>query len=62
MHEYEITIIETLTKIVTIEAKTLEGAYSKVHEKWDSCEYILDISNFFNVMFDVAFRRLLGSS
>lgn len=41
MREFEITIIETLTKTVTIKAESLEEAYAKVQEEWYSCEYVL---------------------
>lgn len=53
MPEYEVTITETLTKTVLIDAETVERAYEKVREKWHDSEYILGAEDFVEVEFGV---------
>ncbi|MBR2207786.1 MAG: DpnD/PcfM family protein [Synergistaceae bacterium] len=45
--------METLFKIVTIEAETVEDAHTKVRERWHNSEYILDADDFAGVEFGV---------
>jgi len=46
MGRYNVRIRETLEKIVTVEAKSVEEARAMVEESWRNSEYILDASDF----------------
>ncbi len=52
MKTYEVTITETLQKIVEIEAASREQAEELVEQKWNDSEYILDAEAFVGVDFD----------
>ena len=49
MKEYEVSIVETLKKTVTVEAESPEDAKYQVQKAWGKGEYILDVlwSSFF---------------
>lgn len=54
MREYDITIIETLKKKVTVEAESQEEAERLVNDRWHNSEYILDADDFQDVQFESA--------
>ncbi len=51
MGKYKVEVKEFLSKIVEIEAKSIEEAITKVKEKYDSSEIVLDYSDFVDVDF-----------
>lgn len=53
MAQFEVTIIETLSTKVFIEADSAEEAYNKAGENWAKGEYELDSADFDCVDFDV---------
>ena len=55
MPEYEVVIVETLTKSVTVEAENEGEAFWKVCKGWKNEEYILYPENFLDVEFEVAY-------
>lgn len=52
--EFEVTIVETLRKKVTVEADSFEEAEQLVNDRWYAGEYILDADDFFGVKFESA--------
>lgn len=44
--KYDITVIETLSRIVTVEAECYDNALEKVEDMYDRQEIILDSSDF----------------
>jgi len=54
LHEFEVTITETLQKKVTVTAKTQLEAEQTVQDDWYDSEHILDASHFTCVNFDAA--------
>lgn len=54
MKEYEVTIVETLKKTVTVKAESPEDAKYQVHKAWSKGEYMLDADNFSDLEFEVA--------
>lgn len=53
MKEFEIEVCETLIRIVTVEADTLEEAIANVMDDYNNAELVLDASDFFDVDFNV---------
>lgn len=51
MKEYEITITETLSQTVTVEAENEQQAKQIVSDRWKNGEYILDADHFKGVEF-----------
>lgn len=51
MKEYEITITETLSQTVTVEAENEQQAKRIVSERWKNGDYILDAEHFKGVEF-----------
>jgi len=54
MKEYNIRIKETLEKVVTVEALSLEHARHITEKNWKNGDYILDASDFKGVAFHAA--------
>ena len=52
--EFDVTIVETLRKKVTVEADSLEEAEQLVNDRWYAGDYILDADDFFGVEFESA--------
>ncbi|MDR0287328.1 MAG: DpnD/PcfM family protein, partial [Clostridiales bacterium] len=48
---FEVTITETLRKVITVEADNTNDAEQAVSDKWLSSEYILDSGDFTGVEF-----------
>lgn len=46
MKEYEVNIVETLKKTVTVEAESPEDAKYRVQKAWSKGDYILDADDF----------------
>ena len=46
MKEFQIEVIETLSKVVTVEADTIEDAVRKVNEQYDNSEIQLDYDDY----------------
>ena len=44
--EFDVTIVETLRKKVTVEADSLEEAEQLVSDRWYAGDYILDADDF----------------
>lgn len=44
--KYDITVIETLSRTVSVDAKSYDEALEKVKDMYDSQEIILDSSDF----------------
>ncbi len=53
MKEFEVTITETLEKVVTIEADSKEEALRLADEMWKNSDIVLDSDNFVDVDYDV---------
>ncbi|MBR5948202.1 MAG: DpnD/PcfM family protein [Clostridia bacterium] len=53
MKEYEITITETLSMTVTVEAENEQQAKGIVSDRWKNGDYILDADHFKGVDFSV---------
>ena len=53
MKEFNVTITETLRKVVTVEAETAEDAKDMVDAAWHNSEYILEAEDFDGVEFTV---------
>ena len=53
MKEYDVTITETLEKVVTIEAESKEEALKLAEEMWKNADIILDAENFADVDYNV---------
>ena len=57
MKEYEITITETLSQTVTVEAENEQQAKRIVSDRWKNGDYILDAEHFKGVEFSVNRHR-----
>ena len=57
MKEYEITITETLSQTVTVEAENEQQAKRIVSDRWKNGDYILDAEHFNGVEFRVNRHR-----
>ena len=53
MKEFNVTIIETLKRTVTVEAETAEDAKDMVDAAWHNSEYILEAEDFDGVEFTI---------
>ena len=53
MREYEVEVVETLIKIVTVEAMTEEDAIKFVKYDYNNAELVLDSDDFFDVDFNL---------
>ena len=53
MPKFEVTIEETLTKSVIVEAENKSEAFYKVRDAWRNEEYVLYADNFCDVEFKV---------
>ena len=49
MNKYQIEIVETLSRVIDIEANSYEDALEKVKEKYDNSDIILDWEDLENV-------------
>ena len=54
MKEYEVSIVETLKKTVTVEAESPEDAKYQVQKAWGKGEYILDADDFSELEFELS--------
>lgn len=54
MKEYEVSIVETLKKTVTVEAESPEDAKYQVQKAWGKGEYILDADDFSGLEFELS--------
>ena len=54
MKEYEVNIVETLKKTVTVEAESPEDAKYQVQKAWSKGEYILDADDFSGLEFELS--------
>lgn len=54
MKEYEVNIVETLKKIVTVEAESPEDAKYRVQKAWSKGDYILDADDFSGLEFELS--------
>jgi len=54
LREFEVTITETLEKVVTVMAKNQCEAEEIVQDEWDNQVHILDADNYVGVKFDAA--------
>jgi hypothetical protein len=52
MKEFNVTIIETLKRTVTVEAETAEDAKDMVDAAWRDSKYILEAEDFSGVEFE----------
>ena len=46
MKRYYVSVIETLNKVVSVDAESKEEAKQKVQDAYDNCDIILDSENF----------------
>jgi hypothetical protein len=53
MREYEVEVVETLIRIVTVEAMSEEDAIKFVKYDYNNAELVLDSDDFFDVDFNV---------
>jgi hypothetical protein len=53
MKEFEVEVVETLIRIVTVEAMTEEDAIKFVKYDYTNAELVLDSDDFFDVDFNV---------
>jgi len=52
MKEYKIEIVETLVRIVTVEADSLNEAIANVMDDYNNAEIVLDADDFLDVEFN----------
>ena len=57
MKEYDIKILETLEKTVTVQAPSREAAQEQVQQAYYNSEHILDSENFTGVQFEPQAER-----
>lgn len=62
MKEYDVTITETLEKVVTIEAESKEEALKLAEEMWKNTDIILDADNFADVDYTVGEAKEIDKS
>ena len=53
MKEYEVEVVETLVRIVTVEAMSEEDAIKFVKYDYNNAELVLDSDDFFDVDFNL---------
>lgn len=53
MKEYNVEIVETLIRIVTVEATSEEEAIEKIMYDYNNAELVLDSDDFFDVEFEI---------
>jgi hypothetical protein len=53
MKEFEVEVVETLIRIVTVEAMSKEDAIKFVRYDYNNAELVLDSDDFFDVDFNV---------
>jgi len=53
MKEFEVEVVETLIRIVTVEAMSEEDAIKFVQYDYNNAELVLDSDDFFDVDFNV---------
>lgn len=54
--EYSVEIVETLIRIVTVEATSEEQAIELVMHDYNNAELVLDADDFFDVEFEIVNR------
>ena len=62
MKEYDVTITETLEKVVTIEAESKDDALKAAEEMWKNADIILDAESFADVNYSVGEGREIDKS
>lgn len=62
MKEYDVTITETLEKVVTIEAESNEEALKLADEMWKNADIVLDAENFADVDYAVGDGKEIDKS
>lgn len=60
MKTYKVTITETISRTVSVKAKSLKEAKYKVENNYYSEKYVLDADDFKGVTFKPAKRNLLN--
>lgn len=53
MKEYQVEVVETLVRIVTVEATSEEDAIKFVRYDYSNAELVLDSDDFFDVEFEI---------
>ena len=53
MKEYQVEVVETLIRIVTVEATSEEEAIEQVMHDYNNAELVLDSDDFFDVEFEI---------
>jgi hypothetical protein len=56
MREYNVEVVETLIRIVTVEAMNAEDAIKFVKYDYNNAELVLDAGDFFDVEFEIVNR------
>lgn len=51
--KYRVAIIETLSKVVEVDADSEEEAFKDVWQSYNNCEIVLDSGDFINVDFEI---------
>ena len=51
--EYSVEVVETLIRIVTVEATSEEEAIEKIMYDYNNAELVLDADDFFDVEFEI---------
>lgn len=54
--EYSVEVVETLIRIVTVEAASEEEAIEQVMHDYNNAELVLDADDFFDVEFEIVNR------
>lgn len=54
--EYSVEIVETLIRVVTVEATSEEEAIEQVMHDYNNAELVLDADDFFDVEFEIVNR------
>ena len=54
--EYSVEVVETLIRIVTVEATSEEEAIEKIMYDYNNAELVLDADDFFDVEFEIVNR------
>lgn len=54
--EYNVEIVETLIRVVTVEATSEEEAIEQVMHDYNNAELVLDADDFFDVEFEIVNR------
>ena len=53
MKEFRIEIVETICRVVTVEAPSIEEAMAKVKDDYNNAEIVLDYDDFLDVEFNL---------